>query len=68
MAFIVLMLIIGIVTTALVSVIHKNCDNARKDTPILLTMSVLIMVLSGGYLGYNVYSSTAIKSKFSFGG
>jgi uncharacterized membrane protein YedE/YeeE len=68
MAFIVLMLIIGIITTALVSVIHKNCEDARKDTPILLIMSVLIIVVSGGYLGYTVYSSRAIKSKFSFGG
>ena len=68
MAFIVLMLIIGIVTTALVSVIHKNCEDARKDTPVLLTLSVLIMVLSGGYLGYTIYTSKAIKSNFSFGG
>jgi UDP-N-acetylmuramyl pentapeptide phosphotransferase/UDP-N-acetylglucosamine-1-phosphate transferase len=71
MIFVILMLIIGIITTALVSVIHKNCEVARKDTPILLTMSVLIMVVSGGYLGYSVYNhhiSTGIKSKFSFGG
>ena len=56
MIFVILMLIIGIVTTALVSVIHKNCENARKDTPILLTMSVLIMIVSLGYLGYSVYN------------
>lgn len=55
MIFVILMLIIGIVTTALVSVIHKNCEDARKDTPILLTLSVLIMVVSLGYLGYSVY-------------
>ena len=71
MIFVILMLVIGIVTTALVSVIHKNCEDARKDTPILLTMSVLIMVVSLGYLGYTgytVYNSKAIKSKFRFGG
>ena len=71
MIFVILMLIIGIVTTALVSVIHKNCDNARKDTPILITLSVLIMVVSLGYLGYTVYNHhnlIDIKSKFSFGG
>lgn len=71
MIFVILMLIIGIITTALVSVVHKNCEDARKDTPILLTMSVLIMVVSLGYLGYSVYNhhiSTGIKSKFSFGG
>jgi cytochrome bd-type quinol oxidase subunit 2 len=71
MIFVILMLVIGIITTALVSVIHKNCEDARKDTPILLTMSVLIMVVSGGYLGYTGYNhhiSTNIKSKFSFGG
>ena len=56
MIFVILMLVIGIVTTALVSVIHKNCEDARKDTPILLTMSVLIMVVSLGYLGYSVYN------------
>ena len=56
MIFVILMLIIGIITTALVSVIHKNCEDARKDTPILLTMSVLIMVVSLGYLGYSVYN------------
>jgi hypothetical protein len=68
MIFVILMLIIGIVTTALVSVIHKNCEDARKDTPILLTLSVLIMVVSLGYLGYSIYNSKAIKSNFSFGG
>jgi cytochrome bd-type quinol oxidase subunit 2 len=71
MIFVVLMFLIGIITTALVSVIHKNCEDARKDTPTLLTMSVLIMVVSGGYLGYTGYNhhiSTNIKSKFSFGG
>jgi len=51
MIFVILMLLIGIVTTALVSVIHKNCKDARKDTPILLTLSILIMVVSLGYLG-----------------
>ena len=56
MIFVILMLLIGIVTTALVSVIHKNCPEARKDTPILLTLSVLIMVVSLGYLGYSVYN------------
>lgn len=71
MIFVILMLVIGIITTALVSVIHKNCEDARKDTPILLTMSVLIMVVSLGYLGYTgytFYNSKAIKSKFRFGG
>ena len=56
MIFVIVMLIIGIITTALVSVIHKNCEDARKDTPVLLTMSVLIMVASLGYLGYSVYN------------
>ena len=56
MIFVILMFITGIVTTALVSVIHKNCDEARTDTPILLTMSVLIILVSGGYLGYSVYN------------
>jgi cytochrome bd-type quinol oxidase subunit 2 len=56
MIFVILMLLIGIITTALVSVIHKNCEDARKDTPTLLTMSVLIMVVSVGYLGYTVYN------------
>jgi cytochrome bd-type quinol oxidase subunit 2 len=68
MIFVILMLIIGIITTALVSVIHKNCEDARKDTPVLLTLSVLIMVVSLGYIGYTLYSSKAIKSNFSFGG
>jgi|694.fasta_scaffold122934_4 uncharacterized protein YacL len=57
MIFVILMLVIGIITTALVSVIHKNCEDARKDTPILLTMSVLIMVVSLGYLGYTAYNN-----------
>jgi cytochrome bd-type quinol oxidase subunit 2 len=56
MIFVILMLIIGIITTALVSVIHKNCEDARKDTPVLLTLSVLIMVVSLGYLGYSIYN------------
>jgi hypothetical protein len=56
MIFVILMFLTGIVTTALVSVIHTNCEDARKDTPVLLTMSVLIIVVSGGYLGYTVYN------------
>lgn len=68
MIFVILMLVIGIVTTALASVIHKKCEESRKDTPILLTLSVLIMVVSGGYLGYTLYTSKGIKSNFSFGG
>ena len=74
MIFIIFMFLIGIVTTALVSVIHKNCEAARKDTPVLLTLSVLIMAVSGGYLGYTVYNKHAPAllasqhAKFSFGG
>ena len=64
MIFVILMLIIGIITTALVSVIHKNCEDARKDTPILLTMSVLIMVVSGGYLGYTIYNKHKSSSNY----
>jgi len=70
------MFLIGIVTTALTSVIHKNCEKSRKDTPVLLTLSVLIMIVSGGYLGYTLYnkhlSSDEKKvnklSQSSFGG
>ena len=65
MIFVILMLIIGIVTTALVSVIHKNCEDARKDTPILLTLSVLIMVVSLVYLGYSVYNYHKLSSSNS---
>ena len=53
--FIVLMLAVGFITMTLTSIIHGSCKNARKDTPFLLVISVLITATAGGYLVYNWY-------------
>lgn len=54
--FPVFILAIGIVTLGLVITIHKECPKARKFTPILITLSVLTTLASGGYLGLKIYN------------
>ena len=53
--FPVFILAIGIITIGLVSTIHKECEDARKLTPILLTLSILVTLGSGGYIGFKIY-------------
>lgn len=53
--FPVFILAIGITTIGLASTIHKECIDARKLTPILITLSVFITLGAGGYLGLKIY-------------
>jgi hypothetical protein len=55
MTFIVLLLLISSTTIGLVSVIHKECEAARSKTPVLLGLSILVTVVTAGYLGYEGY-------------
>lgn len=48
--------LIGVITLGLVITIHNDCEKARKMTPVLITLSVLIALGSGGYLGVKVYN------------
>jgi hypothetical protein len=57
-SFVVFMLIVGIITIALSSIIHKECGAAKSDTPALITLSVLMTVLSGGYLVFKGYTAS----------
>jgi cytochrome bd-type quinol oxidase subunit 2 len=50
-----LMLIAGITVLTMVSIVHKDCPHARKDTPVLMTLASLVSVVSLGYLGYTGY-------------
>jgi len=54
--FPVFILVIGITILGLVVTIHKECEKARKFTPILITLSVFIALGSGGYLGLKIYN------------
>jgi len=63
---IILMLIVGIITISLSSIIHGACEDARKHTPFLITMSVLLTVGSGGYLIYHGYKAAKGPNKSSF--
>jgi len=54
-AFVVFLLALGITTMGLVATIHKECENARKSTPFLLGLSILITIASIAYLGLKVY-------------
>ena len=54
--FPVFIFIIGIITLGLVITIHKECENAKKMTPILITLCVFITLGSGGYLGLKIYN------------
>ena len=53
--FSVVLLVIGSVTIGLVATIHKECENARKITPFLLSLSVLITLGAIAYLGMKIY-------------
>jgi len=55
--FPVFILVIGITILGLVVTIHKECEKARKFTPILITLSVFIALGSGGYLGLKIYNT-----------
>lgn len=55
MFFVIFMLVVGVLTISLTSIIHSECPDARSSTPILLTLSVLTTVASAGYLGYLGY-------------
>ena len=54
--FPVFVFLIGVITLGLVITIHNDCEKARKMTPVLITLSVLIALGSGGYLGVKVYN------------
>lgn len=62
-SFIVLLLVICLITIGLVSTIHKECLTARNKTPVLLGLSVLITVITSGYLGFEGYKMI-IKKPF----
>jgi len=67
MSFVSLMLAIGIIVIVLTSTIHSACPDARKNTPVLMTLAVLTAVASGSYLsyrGYNQLISNTPRSKF----
>lgn len=68
MLFPILMLAVSIITMSLTSIIHSSCIEARTQTPVLITISVLTTLLSVGYLGYKGYNkiSGAQKMKSSF--
>lgn len=67
MVFLGLMLIVGISTISLSSIIHGSCPSARDYTTPLIVISVLSTVLTIGYLGYKGYNmSQNSKSTFQF--
>ena len=62
-SFMVILLVICVTTIGLVSTIHKECMAARNKTPVLLGLSVLVTVITSGYLGYEGYKMI-IKKQF----
>lgn len=56
MGFVLLMLAIGIIVIVLSSIIHAGCSDAKKDTPVLIALSVIVTVMSGSYLVYKGYN------------
>lgn len=57
MGFVLLMLVIGVTVISLTSIIHSGCKNARKSTPLLISLAVLTVVLSGSYLTFNIFGN-----------
>lgn len=67
MVFLGLMLIVGISTITLSSIIHGSCPSAREYTTPLIVISVLSTVLTVGYLGYKGYNmNQSSNSTFQF--
>lgn len=67
MFFIVFMLLVSIVTMVLTSIIHGSCNKAKDNTSSLIVLSVLLTVMTGGYLIYNGYLMMNNSQKVSFG-
>lgn len=63
--FVVLMLLIGISVIGLTSTIHKECQNARTDTPVLITIASITTLVCIVYLVYRGYS--AVKKPITTG-
>lgn len=53
--FVTLMFAISIVLISLSSVIKSTCSHVKSDAVILLTLSVIMAIASGGYLGHKGY-------------
>lgn len=72
MSFVVFMLLIGILVMSLTSIIYSGCPATRRDTPALITLSVLVSAVSAIYLAYRGYTdlrggsakSIAMSSRF----
>jgi hypothetical protein len=63
-SFVLFMLVFGVITFSLSLIIHTGCGKAKKDTPFVLTLSVIIILMSLKYLIYNVNYSINISSGF----
>lgn len=55
MLFVVLMLGLGITVMVLASILHSKCEQVQDDTPVLITMAVIVTVFSALYLSYQGY-------------
>ena len=55
MVFIVVLLLIGITTIGLVSVIITECKPAKSSCTVPLILSIIVTISSAGYLGYKGY-------------
>lgn len=63
MLFVIVMFVLGIITITLLSIIHAECKEAQKNTPFLLSLSVMTTVLSSGYLIYIGYLMSCKENK-----
>jgi hypothetical protein len=62
--FVLTMLILGITTVVLSSIINSECDDTSSDTTVITTIGILIIIASGGYLsfkGYNMIKDNQMK-------
>jgi hypothetical protein len=62
--FVNLMFAIGIITMVLTFNIHRYCDNAKSDTPFLLSISIFTTFLCGYLLYQKYYSKLNMNSSF----
>jgi len=60
--FVVLMFAISIVLISLSSVIKSTCTHIKSDAVVLLSLSVVMAIASGGYLGFRGYKRVKGRS------
>lgn len=64
--FLGIILLLGLVTMVLTSIIHNNCSASHSETPTLIILSIVTVLLSGGFLFLKTNRKKVPSSSFNF--